>query len=343
MPTIPWDKLVTFGANLLKAKGVRDDDAHYLADLAVTSHAFGAPTHGLCVLNYFVRAIGKTVDISANPIVVRNTGSAVCIDGRDGFAQLTMRLAKFHARRGARDHGVCMVAMKDVSWCAALGPYLIDLAQDGFLAQAWVEHSSCEDCPPFGGIDGRFSTNPAAFAIPHDPSPMVADWSTSSCSMGKVRMMKLADEMAPEPIFITDEGELSDDPHTMDRGGTMFHAGGPNFGYKGYTLSLWCEAMSILAGGYAHDPDRPAQQAINLLVIDPDSFAGREHFRQEMQRFVTYMKSSRPMAGYGDIRLPGEHSVENIARARKEGLDVEDWVLKALHQSAEETGVACEL
>lgn len=344
MPTISWDKLVTFGSDLLKAKGVADDDAHYLADLAVTSHAFGAPTHGLGVLGYFVRAIGKTLDVEAEPVVVRDSGAAVLIDGRDGFAQLTMKLAKFHARRGARDHGVCMVAMRNVSWCAALGPYLIDLAEDGFLAQAWVEHSGCQDCPPFGGIGGRFSTNPAAFAVPQDGrSPMVADWSTSSCSMGKVRMMQRAGEKAPEPIFITQDGELSDDPDTMDRGGMMFHAGGRHFGYKGYTMSLWCEAMSMLAGGYGNDPDRPSQQAINLLVIEPDAFGGRDHFAREMTRFAEYAKSSQPMEGCGEIRLPGEHSCKNIARARREGLDVEDWVLQDLRDAAKDAGVPCEL
>lgn len=339
MPTIPWNKLVEFGANLLTSKGVSDDDAHYLADLAVTSHAFGAPTHGLPVLNYFVRSIGKTVDVTAEPVVVKDTGAAVFIDGRDGFAQLTMRLAKFHARRNARARGICMVAMKDVSWCAALGPYLIDLAEDGFLAQAWVEHSSCEDCPPFGGIDGRFSTNPVAFAIPTGGSPMVSDWSTASYSMGKIRMMKRAGQTAPEPIFITPNGELSDDPHTMERGGAMFHTGGRHFGYKGYTLSLWCEAMSILGGGYGHDPDRPAQQAINLLVIDPDGFGGRQHFTHEMQRLAQYVKSARPLEGHDDVRLPGEHSCKNIARARKDGVEVEDWVLQGLRQAADETGV----
>jgi LDH2 family malate/lactate/ureidoglycolate dehydrogenase len=150
-------------------------------------------------------------------------------------------------------------------------------------------------------------------------------------------------EKAPEPVFITSDGELSDDPHTMERGGTMFHAGGRHFGYKGYTLSLWCEAMSILGGGYAHDPDRPAQQAINLLVIDPDAFAGRDHFRQEMQRFTAYLKTSQPMEGYDGVRLPGEHSCENIARARREGLDVEDWVLQSLRDAAKDAGVPCEL
>ncbi len=334
MPTIPWNNLVEFGKNLLESKGLSSGDAEWLGELAVVSHVFGAPTHGLGVLGYYHKAIGTRVDASAEPTVVRDKGASVLIDANNGLSQFAIRLAKQHAVEGARRYGVCMAAIRNAGWCAALGPYLIDLAERGFLAQAWVQHSTCADCPPHGGIDGKFSTNPIGFAFPVPGGVSVSDFSTSSFSMGKVRMMKKADEQAPEPLFLTPGGELSRDPHTMDDGGTMFHAGGPHYGYKGYALSLWCEAMSVLAGGNANDPDRPGKQAINLVVIDPEAFAGEQHFRQEMERFVSHMKDTRLREGYDEVRLPGEHSYQRIARARRQGVNVEDWVLDDLRTIA---------
>ncbi|MFP4052554.1 MAG: Ldh family oxidoreductase [Phycisphaerae bacterium] len=336
MPTMPWNNLVRFGKSLLVAKGVGEEDAEWLADLAAVSHVFGAPTHGLGVLGYYHKAIGSRVDASADPIVVRDKGASVLIDANGGLAQFAIRLGKRHAVEGARRYGVCMAAIRNAGWCAALGPYLIDLAEQGFLAQAWVQHSTCADCPPHGGIDGKFSTNPIGFAFPIPGGVSVSDFSTSSFSMGKVRMMKMAGEKAPEPLFLSPRGEWSCDPHTMDEGGTMFHAGGPHYGYKGYALSLWCEAMSVLAGGNANDPDRPGKQAINLVVIDPEAFAGEQHFRREMERFVPHVKDTRLREGYDEVRLPGENGYHRIARARREGLEVEDWVLDDLRKIAAE-------
>lgn len=343
MPTIPWDTIVQFGRELLESKGIDADEALYMADVAAVSEAFGAPTHGLAVLGYYHRVLGESIDPAARPVVVRDKGAAVLIDGQDGLAQPAIRLGKTHAASKARELGLCMVAIRNVGWCAALGAYLIDLAEAGFCAQAWAQHSSCKDCPPYGGLDGKFSTDPVAFGYPIPGGVSVADFSTATYSMGQIRMMKQAGLKAPEKVFIEQGGELSDDPFTMERGGTMFQTGGLHFGYKGYAMGLWCETMAILAGGWANNPDKPGKQAVNLLVIDPEAFGGRDHFRSEMERFVAHVKDTRLMDGFDGVRLPGENSYHRVQQARKDGLNVPDKTLEDLRDIGRKEGLATKL
>ena len=89
--------------------------------------------------------------------------------------------------------------------------YLIPLAEDGLLAQAWAQTSTCKDSAPIGGIDATFSTNPVALAMPTGADPIIADFSSSSMALGKVGQMVLKGEKAPELIFMDSDGELSDE------------------------------------------------------------------------------------------------------------------------------------
>jgi LDH2 family malate/lactate/ureidoglycolate dehydrogenase len=335
MVRIAWDRLVDFAAELLTRKGVGEENARYLADLAVRSHAFGSsPAHGLGVLSYYDSAVGEKIDPAAEPIVARDRAASVLIDGNRVFAQLAMRAAKEACAGKAREYGVAMAAIRNTGWIAALGVNLLSLAEQGLLAQAWAHHSGCKDCPPFGGLDGKFSTNPVALAFPAGPEAMVADFSTSAYSMGGIGRMIRAGRKAPEKLFIEPDGTLSDDPNVMERGGTMFHLGGAHFGYKGYALSLWCEATAALAGGSANNPDVPARQSLNLLVIDPESFAGADYFLAEMQRFVAHVKSGRVREGFDCIRLPGERAAQALREARRDGVPVSPDMIEQLNEIA---------
>ena len=341
MPRIPFAELVEFATRFLTAREVPADNAAYLAETVVTSHAFGgSPSHGLGALGFFDRAIGDRIDPWAEPVLVRDKGAAVLIDGHRTFGQLAMRLAVETCCRKVGEMGVVMAAIRRTAWVAGLGVYLLPIAEAGYLGQAWSQASSCKDCAPFGGLDGKFSTNPVAYAFPTGGAPMVADFSTASFSMGQVGRMRRAGRKAPEKLFLEADGTVTDDPDAMDRGGTMFHLGGAHYGYKGYAMSLWCEAMAAMAGGSSNNQDLPQQQNVNLTVIDPENFAGEAYFLQEMRRFVPHCKDSRLREGFDRIRLPGERGYEALAEARETGVAVGDDHVRMLRELSEKHGLS---
>ncbi len=340
MPKITFPRLVRFAQEFLVAKGVPAEGARAIAEIVVTTEAFGITTHGLSFLPYADGAIPDVVDPKAEPTVAGDRGATAVIEGGRCFAQLAMRRATGIALEKAAALGIAMVSVKNTGWLAALGVQLLPIAERGLLAQVWAQTNTCKDCAPVGGIDARFSTNPLALAIPTGGDPIVADFSTTAVSMGKTSLMASRGEKAPERIFMDRDGKLSDDPRVAKTGGTILFLGGEHYGHKGYGLSLWCEALTAAGGGECNNPGSRTQQSFTLQVIDPAALGGREHYLAEIARFVRHVKSSRPRPGVTAIRLPGERGLEALRRAKADGVDVDESMLQKLDGLAAKAGIA---
>jgi LDH2 family malate/lactate/ureidoglycolate dehydrogenase len=287
--------------------------------------------------------VGETIDPAAAPKVVAETGAAATIDGEGILGHLAMRLAKSLAVAKAREHGVAMVSVRKTSWIGAVGPFLFDIAEGGMLAIATAQFSACEDCAPVGGIDATFSTNPIALAIPTGGDPILADFSTAVYSMGKIGQMTRDGVRAPEPVFLDKDGALSDEPGVVADGGSLLFVGGRNFGHKGYALSLWCEALTVLSGGNANNPELPQTQSFSLTVIDPEAFAGNDHFLAEMTRFLARVTGSRPRPGSEPVRLPGQRGLAALREAKRNGVPLDEQTIGKLNEIASANDVPLTL
>ena len=339
MKQLGWDKLVEFGTRLLRQKGLAAPNARYIAETAVKTEAFGVHTHGLAILCHLEKSLGTTVDAAAEPVIVTEKGATALLDGCDGPGPLTIRLAAEIALEKALTYGVAMIAGRNCSWIGALGIYLMPLVEKGLIAQLSVQTSGCADCAPFGGIDAVFSTNPVAMAFPTDGDPVIADISTSAVSMGRTQQMIRDNRKASSPVFMDDDGHLSDDPSVVSAGGTILFLGGEAQGHKGYALSLWVEALAAAAGGDCSDPNANIRQTFNLTAIDPDAFNDREYYLNEMNRLLKRIKSSRIRPGVNAIRLPGEHGYRCLREALGKGVSVEDHMIERLEQIAAANGL----
>jgi L-lactate dehydrogenase len=335
MVKVSFDGLVDFGTRLLVGKGVGEEDARYMAEIAATAEACGIHTHGVTVFGYFDRTIGEGIDVAATPQVVRERGATALIDAKRSFAQMAMRLASDLAHRKAREHGIAMIGVRNTSWMGALSTYLLPLVTEGLFAQLWAQSCACKDSAPYGGTEPRFSTNPLALAFPTAEGAMIADFSTSAFSMGKVGVMIREGRRSAEPAFFGPDGKLTDDPSVMRDGGAMLLMGGLMNGYKGYALALWCEALTAMAGGSCNNPELEQRQCFNLTVIDPEAFEGMDYYRTEMARYVGHIKSSRRMEGVTEIRLPGERMFDRLAASKADGVDLPESLLKTLNDVAE--------
>ena len=339
MRRIAKERLVEFGVRLLTGKGVPKDNARFIAEVIVQTEAFGITTHGLAQFGHLNRAIGTDIAPTAEPVIVNERPASALIDGNGACGQLAVRLAREIGEKKARECGVAMVGVRDSFWIGALGIYLLPLAKNGLFAQLWAQTSTCKDCAPVGGIDAKFSTNPVAIAFPTDADPVLADFSTASVSMGKVGRMVRLGQRAEEPIFMDADGTLTDDPTVVRKGGSILFVGGRLLGHKGYALSLWCEALTAMAGGSANNPEAPSRQSFNLTVTDPEAFAGREYYDGEIARFVAHVKASRCLPGVEAVRLPGERGFQSLHNAEAEGVPVEDVMFETLQKIAEEHGL----
>jgi len=337
---VSFDELVDFGITLLVEKGVGEEEAFSIAEIIAITEACGIQTHGAVMLWYLDKMIGSAIDPNARPKVVRERESSALIDCQRSFSQLAMKLACEVGADKAKRTGVSQVCVRNGSWMGALSPYLLPVVRQGFFAQVWAHSSQCKDSPPFGGIDATFSTNPCALAIPTAEEPILSDFSTSVYSMGKVSQMAREGKTAPEKVFLEEGGELTDDPKAVtERGGCMLHAGADLSGYKFYGLSLWCEALTAMAGGSANNPELEQRQSFHLTVIDPGAFGDRSDYEKEMKRFMDHVKSSRVRQGFEAIRFPGERLLSSLQKSKEEGVVISEHVSKLLEEVAERNGL----
>ncbi|MFH1709368.1 MAG: Ldh family oxidoreductase [Planctomycetota bacterium] len=339
MTAVSMKKLTDFGTKVLVAKGLPRREAKYIAQMAVTTEAMGITTHGLRALQYAVSVVPDPVMPDLTPDIVKQTSAMILVDAHMGLSQPAVRLALKAAARKARKNGIAMAAIRNGRWIGALAPYVYNLAREGLMVQAWAQSSQCKDCAPVGGIDGRFSTNPMAIAFPTHADPVFADMSTASVSMGQFSTMAKKGERAADKIFLDPQGHPTDDPRVFKQGGTVLFTGGAYYGHKGYALSLWCEALTVMAGGPANHPDLEQRQGLNFLVIDPSVFGDMAPYRKEMDRFTRHVRSSRLRPGHHAIRLPGERALAALLEADEKGVPLSPETLVKLNELAQAAGL----
>lgn len=333
------DRLIKFGVAFMAKRGVPEDRALYVSRLVVETEAFRQTTHGLVQYAAIDKALGKTIDPKAEPTIISKRGATALLDGARSIGSLAAKLAQEVGVELARAHGTGFVAVRNTAWVGALGMYLIPIAETGLLCQAWAQTNTCKDCAPYGGIDARFSTNPIALAFPTDGNPILADFSTATMSMGGARALINEGKKTPTSRFLDNRGNSGNDPSVMDQEGTLMFMGGDTDGHKGYALSLFNEALTVMAGGSANNPEAQSCQSFSLMVLDPAAFGGSEYFSKEMQRFLSYLKSSRVRPQVKEVRLPGERGFAALADCRIHGVPLDDGKLAMLRKLADKNGI----
>jgi LDH2 family malate/lactate/ureidoglycolate dehydrogenase len=339
MKRVPMQRLIDFGVSFMTRQGVPEDKAAHVATVVVETEAFRQSTHGVVQFPTISGALGGDIDPAAEPEIVREHPSTAVLDGHRCLANITMKTARDMACAKAREHSIGFVGVRNTGWIGALGMHVVSVAQDGLLCQAWAQTSACRDCAPFGGIEPRFSTNPIAIALPTAGDPIIADFSTATMSMGKAYALIHEGEKTEKPRFLDKKGYASSDPSAVKDGGTLMFIGGEMEGYKGYALSIFNEALTILAGGSANNPAAPSYQSFALLVLDPEAFAGRDYYLREMKRFMAHVKSSSPRPGSSGIRFPGERGFAALADCRANGVPLDDGKIDMLRGLAENHGL----
>ncbi len=336
---VSMQTLVDFGVRFLTKWGAPEDRALYLSQSVVEAEAFRQSTHGLAQFEQMNERLGRDIDPQAEPKVVRDSGATVLLDGEGCFGNLTMKLAKELAVRKAGEYGIGFSAVGRTEWVGALGTHLVSIVREGLLAMIWAQTNHYQDCAPYGGIDARLGTNPIAIAFPTEGYPVIADFSTATMSVGAAEALADKGARTPAPRFLDTSGCPSDDPAVVMEGGAMMLSGGDLEGYKFYALSLFNEALTVMAGGNANNPETPPRQSFSLAVLDPSAFAGSGYYLEEMKRFVGHLKSSRARPDLGGVRLPGERGFKALEDARKNGVPLDEGKFRMLEKIAEDNGI----
>lgn len=336
--TIGQAALADLAAGILKAAGLRPDDAAAAATLLVECHRRGIDSHGLAHLPVYVRRIlSGAIDPLARPVISSGNGPSAMIDGRNALGILVGLAAMTEAGRRARLHGVGIAAVRDSNHFGAAAPLVDRTARDGLVALAFS--NAAPTMAPWGGREALLGTNPIAAAFPRaGNTPIVIDMATSTVSRGRLRQAALKGETIPADWALDAEGRPTTDARAgLD--GTVQPLGGA----KGYALTLMVELLcTTLTGGRPgflvrnpHDPSpEPAGTSHLFLAFDPAHFAGAGTAAAVAAKLGARIEGSTPAAG-GTPRLPGARAAAEALRRDADGIPLTTMLIRQLTEAAQ--------
>ncbi|MEX2120940.1 MAG: malate/lactate/ureidoglycolate dehydrogenase [Pirellulales bacterium] len=306
--------------------------AHYL----VESNLVGHDSHGVIRVASYVQWLreGKVLANRSLNVVLENECLAV-VDGQFGFGQTVGEAAVRLGIAKARRQGVSVVALRNCGHLGRIGDWPALAAESNQVSLHFVNTSGAGLLvSPFGGIERRLSANPIAAGVPMPGTwPLVVDISTSSVAEGKIRVALNKGVAVPDCCIIDSQGEPTNDPR-------VFYANPPGAilpfgGHKGYGLCLLADVLAgALTGNGCTAPGvTRLSNGMLSIYLDLNFFGEEKSILDEVQRFVRFVKSSRPATPDGEILVPGE--VEELSRARRleQGIELDDTTWSQIVQT----------
>ncbi|MFN0193281.1 MAG: Ldh family oxidoreductase [Aestuariivirga sp.] len=310
---IAADALAAFCTRLLVAAGASDGNARTVVDHLIEADRMGLRSHGVIRIPQYLAeiALGE-VDPAAQPQIETLMPGRGHVDGRRGFGQVVGVQMAGEAVRLAGATGIGFVGGRHMGHTGRIGAYAQAIAARGMLGIAVCSGPrSGHWVAPFGGREGRLSTNPIAFACPIEGgSPIVADFSTSVVPEGMVRSLRNRGLTAPEGAIrdaagrpTTDPADLYAEPH-----GAIQPIGGA-VGYRGTALGILVEILAaLLAGDETADSAREGSDLAMIAIVTDGALAGRA------ARMADYVRSAAPLDPERPVLLPGEREQREAAR-----------------------------
>jgi delta1-piperideine-2-carboxylate reductase len=302
-------------------------NAAIIARVLVEAERDGTTSHGLFrVSGYLATLTSGHVDAKAEPVVHDVAPSVVKVDAGNGFAQPALAAGRALVTQKARATGVAVMAIHNSHHFAPLWADVEPFAEDGLVAMALV--NSRLRIAPWDARTKLLGTNPMAFASPRaGKPPLVWDQASSVMAQGQVLLAAKEGRQLPPDTLIDREGNPTDDPNELMRGGALRAFGG----YKGSSIALMVEILAgALTGGQFGFEDTLGEQrgaatqnaGELLIVIDPARF-GNGAFPVRVNTLLDHLRQG------GVSRLPAEQR-HKMRLANRDGIPVDDETLRAL-------------
>ncbi len=254
----------------------------------------------------------------------RETAVSALIDGGDTSGYLVAPEAVRLGIEKAKVSGLAAIGANNTHYSGMYAHYLEAAANEGLVAMAMG--SSAPRVAPHGSSEGRFGTNPIAFAFPSNGDPIVFDAGTSEIVIAQVVMALRAGTPLPEGLAYDESGAATTDPAAALAGALKAWGG-----HRGSGLGLVVQLMGILVGGKAM-PEDYRDCGFFFLAIRPDLFMHEAEFRTRVTEYADAVRAARPVTPGYPVRMPFDRSAETRRRILQRGtIEVSDDIVAQLH------------
>ena len=353
------DYLKNFTKEVFVKMGVSPEDAEVTADVFIAAELRGLASHGMIrIKDYFQLWKANRINIRPNVRIVHETPSTAVVDGDGAVGMIASAYSMKVAIEKARNCGSGWVSTRGSNHFGIAGYYAM-MALEHDMIGITMTNANPLVAPTFS-LSKLLGTNPVAVAIPAGKYlPFVADFSTTPIARGKLAVAAKKGEKVPLGFVQDKDGQPSDDPDILTRGGSMLTLGGDyvHGSHKGYCMSAVVDIFSAVLSGANFGPFVPPSVAY-LPVLEQkvgegtghffgamriDAFQPASEFKAKMDEWIHTFKSARPAAGQTEVLIPGEPEFRKEEKIRKEGVNVLPAIAKEMKEIAEELGISFEV
>lgn len=350
--TVDPQKLMAFSATVLENAGVPTGDAAITARLLVNTDLRGISSHGVAHLKPFYIKRIKDGLINVKPdIKTWSTAPANArIDGDRGLGFVVAYRAMQEAIARAKVTGMGAVSVRNSTHYGACSAYSLLPVTESMIGFSCTTGGLNAAAP--GASGPVIGMNAFSFAAPSGKEfPFCLDMSTTMAAHGKVEVALRTGKKLPEGWTIDPEGKPITDPkEDAPKHGAMVLLGGtPQLGvYKGFGMNIMVDILcSILAGSIclpeAHN--QPGNTACThfCCAINISGFMSPEEFKKGMDRMIEVYHGLPKAKGVTRITIPGELEWELEQERRKNGIPLDNEVMRNLKDLSKEFQVPYDL
>ncbi|MGB1716687.1 MAG: Ldh family oxidoreductase [Candidatus Latescibacterota bacterium] len=345
MPRVRADELRRIGCLLFEQVGCTPADARTVVDHLVDSSLYGHDSHGQIRIYEYIGQIRDGIfDPKGTPHIESDRPCAAVVDGGGALGQIGGTFATQLAIDKARQHGVATVTLRNTSHVGRVGAYPLQIARAGLVGIVFCNAGHLgRQIAPYGGLDGKLSTNPIAFAAPRrSAEPILVDMTTSVCAEGKIRVASNKGVALPAGCIIDAQGNPSTDPQDYlgDPPGAMLPLGGP-VAYKGYCLSFIVEILGGALSGQGCAAGERVMQSNGLCITayHIDHFADRDAYFDEIEALIGHVRSSRIDPNVGEILLPGDPEYRSAKEREQAGIPIDNTTWERIQRAGSDLGL----
>jgi LDH2 family malate/lactate/ureidoglycolate dehydrogenase len=336
--------LADFSAALFESAGVPPHVARIVADALVSADLRGVDSHGVLRLPIYLRRVAeKMIAADAEPVIDRDQGNIVLVDGRNNFGTYVGQKALEIALERVETHGLAWVGVHGSNHFGIAAHFALQAVKAGF--GAIVMSNASQTMPPTGGLRPFIGTNPLAIAFPvQSGAPFLLDMATSHVARGKIISAADKGESIPLGWAVDAQGRPTTDAQAALVGAVL-----PVGGAKGSGLSMAIDIMCGVLTGAGFGPSvrnmyddwkNPQNVGHAFLLIDIRRFMPFEYFSERMQDYIALLKAEPKAEGVSEILYAGEYEHRLAETRRTGGIVLSAALTKELAGLGEQRGIA---
>lgn len=347
MPNVSADALRELVNSCFLAAGCPEQEARLISRLIVLSNLRGHDSHGVRQIpRYLANIASGAIVPGAQITLVRETPSTALLDANRAMGHVAATRAVEMAIAKAREATISAVGVRNLDHVGRVGAYPEMAVAEGMVGLCFTATlGPASIVTPFGGVQGRFATNPISAGFPNAKGhPILLDFATSVVAANKIRQAQDRGQETGQGWIIDGEGRPTRDPKAfIDRKAVLLPLGGEQ-GYKGYGLAVMVEILAgILTGTGTFATlrdDRNTNNVSFMIVIDPEGFVSHEFYEREIGALADYLRGTSVRPGDPPVMLPGEYEERSQRRREVDGIDLEAPVWEAIRQAAQKLRIA---